>query len=132
MPKTKPGIRHENCWAAIIADARPSRQKHRPGFQPVQDSREREPAAPALWARAATGERLPSELMIGLRSVLGQRKDFGTIFGHQDGVFELCGQLAIARAHGPSVMFVEHGIAFPGVDHWFDSEADAGIESILA
>ena len=64
--------------------------------------------------------------------VLRLREDFRTLFRHEQRVFELRGQLPVACAHGPSVLFVECGIPFADVDHGFDREAHARMESFLA
>ena len=72
------------------------------------------------------------ELVPFLRTEPGLGEDLGPFFGHEQSMFKLGRQFRIASAYGPSILFVERRIAFADVDHWFDREADAGIESVLS
>lgn len=70
--------------------------------------------------------------MISLGAVFGQGQNFGALFGHEDGVFELGGETAIFGSDGPVIAFVENGEAGFLVDHRFDGEAEAGEKAFLA
>ena len=48
-----------------------------------------------------------------LGAVLGKREKLGAFFGHENGVFELCGQATIASANGPAIFLVEAGKSSP-------------------
>ena len=69
-----------------------------------------------------------SEHMSLLRSIFGQRQDFGAVFRHQYGVFPLRRQFAIHSANCPSVTSIENG--FPGsrVQHRLDRETGSGFD----
>ena len=72
------------------------------------------------------------ELMAFLRTVLGESQNFGTVFLHQDGMFELCGKFSVTRSNGPAILTIEHGIAPSEIEHRFDRQTSTGMNDIPA
>ena len=70
--------------------------------------------------------------MPGLGTVLCQRENFGTFFGHQNRVLELSRQSAVDRSHGPTIMRIQLAALGPGIDHRFDGETHSWIKPVLA
>src|SRR5262245_51152081 len=64
-------------------------------------------------------------------SALRTGENFGSDFGHQDRVFELCGKTPIARANRPTVLWVEHGEATSRIDHGLNREAQPRVQPLI-
>ena len=56
---------------------------------------------------------------------------FGTRFSHEDGVLELRREFHVARAHGPSIRFIQASKATAGVDHRLDGETSTRQQALL-
>ena len=53
-------------------------------------------------------------------------KNLGSGFGHQDSVFKLSREAAVAGSNRPVVAGIEFRKACTGIDHRFDGKAHAG------
>ena len=72
------------------------------------------------------------ELMPFSWAVVTLGQDFGTVFGHHHGVFELCRRVSVFGADRPTIGFVTACITRSGIDHRFNGKAHAGEQSIDA
>lgn len=71
------------------------------------------------------------EAVSPLRTVLRQRHDFRSVFGHQHRVFELSGQFAVTCSNGPTVGSIEDRVTCSDIDHGFDGETHARFEMVV-
>ena len=57
------------------------------------------------------------------RTVLRRREDLGALFGHENRMFKLRREAAVAGTHGPIIGFIHHRIALASVNHWLNGKA---------